>query len=107
MILAATIALVLAAVDLAASVSLDPVVVAILSGTVTPGVKAIVAIVLVAVATVVNAVVATPTFTVQSIVVLFAITFASHIASYFGVWKPATGGNGAPGARATADKGIG
>lgn len=85
-----------------AIVTLQPWIIAILVGTITPlitgfvtklsassGVKAIVSLVLVAIGTVINMIVTNNgVFTVRDAVVLFATTLVAHMASYFQVWEP-------------------
>jgi dolichyl-phosphate-mannose--protein O-mannosyl transferase len=95
-------------------------VVALLAGTVTPvltglitklnahaGTKAFIAVLLTAGVAIIDAiVVAKGEFILQDIVILFVMTFTWHVATYFGVWKP-VGGGVAPGARSTAEIGLG
>lgn len=103
-----------------ATVTLEPWVVAILAGTVTPlitglitklgassAVKAITGFVLVAIAAVINTILnSNGMFVVRDVVILFATTFVMHVAMYAGVWKP-LGGDGAPTAHIKPDWGIG
>jgi dolichyl-phosphate-mannose--protein O-mannosyl transferase len=84
------------------AVTLQPYVVALLAGTITPlvtglitklsaapGVKAIVSLVLVAVVTVINTVVTNDGhFLVRDLVILFFTTLVAHMASYFQIWEP-------------------
>lgn len=102
------------------SIQLEAWVVALIAGTVIPiivglitklgahpGTKALVAITLTAIVAILNAVVvAEGTFVVRDIIVLFVTTFAWHVATYYGIWKP-IGSGAAPGAKATAEIGVG
>lgn len=102
------------------SIHLEAWVVALLAGTVTPvitglitklqahpGTKALIALLLTAVIAVINAIVnANGDFVLRDVVVLFVTTFVWHVATYFGVWKP-VGSGAPPGARATAEVGVG
>ena len=85
----------------ASTVSLDPMVVAVLAGTVTPlltglitkfqagsGIKVLVSLVLIAIATVVSYIQTNTTFEVKTVILLFATTLVMHVATYYGVWKP-------------------
>lgn len=97
-----------------ALLSISPVILAVLAGTVVPilngillktnassGVGAVLNLVTTAVITVVNFVLTQPTFDVSTVVILFVTTFATAITSYYGLWKPiAAGGDRAPGAGA-------
>lgn len=97
------------------TVTLEPWVVAILVGTVTPlitglltklsaasGVKVLVNVVLVALGTVLNLIITNNgTFVVRDVIVLFACTFVANVASYAGVWAPVGLKNPLP------EKGIG
>jgi hypothetical protein len=101
-------------------IQLEAWVVMLLSGTLTPlltglitklqahpGTKALIALLLTAISAVVNAIVlANGEFLARNMIILFVTTFVMHVATYFGVWKPV--GNGvAPGARSTAEIGVG
>lgn len=102
------------------TVTLEPWVVAIIGGTLipllvgvatklgaSPGLKAVIGLVLVAVVTALNVIVTNNgTFVIRDVVVLFATTFVVHVASYYGLWKP-IGGGAAPGAEATKNFGVG
>lgn len=71
------------------------------------GTKAVVALAVTALVAVIDSVVRHGGgFVPTEMAVLWATTFATHAASYFGAWKP-IGGGAAPGAAATADIGLG
>jgi hypothetical protein len=103
-----------------AAIHLEAWVVALIAGTLTPiatglltklsaqpGMKAFVAFLLTATIAVFDAiVVAGGQFIVRDTIILFVTTFAWHAATYFNVWKP-LGGGAAPGAKATAEIGLG
>lgn len=106
--------------DFSTKIELSAWIVALLAGTITPvltgivtkleahpGTKALIAVMITAVISVINAItLANGQFIFQDIVILFVTTFVWHVATYFGIWKPI--GNGtAPGARATAEIGVG
>lgn len=71
-----------------------------------PGKKALIGVALSAAVTVLAYIVDQQgTFVPQAALLLFAMTFSSHVVSYYGAWKP-LGGGAAPGAKATAEVGI-
>lgn len=102
------------------SIQLNAWVIALLAGTVTPlltgiitkleahpGTKTLIALFLTAAAAVIAAIVnANGMFQVRDVIALFVTTFVWHVATYFGVWKP-VGSGAPPGARATAEIGVG
>lgn len=70
------------------------------------GLKAFVGLVLSAVVTVLAMIAQHDgTFVAANALLLFATTFAAHVTTYYGAWKP-LGGGAAPGAKATADIGL-
>jgi hypothetical protein len=103
-----------------ASIHLEAWVVALIAGTLIPlvtglitklsaqpGTKAIIALALSAAVAVLNAiVVAQGEFLVRDITILFATTFTTQVVTYLGLWKP-VGGGASPGAKATAEIGVG
>jgi len=107
-------------VDFSTRIELAAWIVALLGGTLSPvltgivtklqahpGTKAFIAVLITAAIAVIDAItLAHGEFILQDIVILFVTTFTWHVATYFGVWKPV--GNGvAPGARGTAEMGVG
>jgi hypothetical protein len=104
----------------ASTIHLSAWLVALLGGTAVPvltglitklqasaGMKAVVALLLSAVVTVIAVIVqADGTFVAEDVLKLFATTFVAHATTYYGFWRP-IGGGAAPGAVATADAGIG
>lgn len=100
--------------------TLSPWILAIVTGTVTPiltglvtklgassPVKALTGFVLMALGTVINLIVTNNgTFVIRDAIVLFATTFVVHAAMYLNLWKP-VGGGAPPGAKSTANFGIG
>lgn len=103
-----------------AAITLQPYVVAIIIGTITPlltglitklgasdGVKAIVSFVLIAIATVLNQIVHdNGTFVWRDTIILFATTLVMHIATFYGIWSP-MGHGPAPTAKLLPDVGVG
>lgn len=99
------------------SIQLDAWVVALLAGTIspiltailtklsaTPGLKALIALLVTAVLAVVNAIVfANGEFLVRDMVILFVVTYSTHAVTYFNFWKPV----GVPLAVPTAEVGVG
>lgn len=72
-----------------------------------PGLKAIVGLALAAAVTVIATIVdGQGVFEPRTTLVLFVTTFVTHVTTYYGLLKP-IGGGAAPGAKATADVGIG
>jgi phage-related holin len=102
------------------TVTLQPYVIALLVGTVTPlltglitklgasnGLKAFTSFVLIAIATVVNQVVSmNGTFNVRDTIILFFTTLVAHAASYLQIWEPLGEGK-APTATWLPNKGFG
>lgn len=96
--------------SVAPDVSLQPWVVALLAGTVTPllaglvtklsassGVKAVAGILFTAAATAVNVIVTNNgNFNYRDVILLFFTTFVAHVSTYYGVWKPVGANNPAP-----------
>lgn len=100
------------------TIQLDPWILPILVGTLTPiltgivtrfdarpGTKAITGLVIAGLAAaaieVVNWLTTTGgSFQVRAVAVLFLATFATHLATYYGIWRP-VGGGAAPGAATT------
>lgn len=94
-------------VSAGARLSISPVILAVLAGTILPilngivlrttassGLSAFVNLVGVALVTVANFVLTSPVFDVSTVVILAGSTFAMSIASYYGFWKPIDSGGG-------------
>jgi len=99
----------------------DPTLILILIGAVTPlitglltkasasgTVKSLVAVALTLVGAVITWVIEHDGgFTVKEFVVWFAIVFVTHVATYYGAWKPIGGGTGSFTMNATPNFGVG
>lgn len=106
-------------VPVGARVSVAPVILTILGGTILPilngivlkttassGLSAVVNLVTSAVVVVVTYVLASPVFDVSTVLILFATTFVASTASYRGLWKPLSA-NPSPAGNSIANLGPG
>lgn len=101
-------------------ITLDPLLVAAISGTVVPiltgvvtkyrstsGVKAVVAFVLSIVAGVLSTITTAASFTWRDVVAAVFVAFGANVTSYLGVWKPVGKSDAVPGQMLWPEFGVG